>query len=202
MSQWVVGLTGGIGVGKTTVTDLFNALGIDIIDADIAARQVVEPGTDALSSIAAHFGADILAQDGQLNRKALRDIVFNDDTQRQWLDQLLHPLIRQKMLDDVKHAQSLYCILVAPLLIENGLTELVDQVLVVDADETIQQHRAATRDGTSPAHIAKIMQQQVNRETRRKAADQIILNDGNKQELHEKVAQLHEFYLNQAKNMP
>lgn len=199
MSDWVVGLTGGIGVGKTTVTDLFSELGVDIVDADVAARQVVEQGTHALNLIESHFGPSVISDNGQLDRKALRHIVFNHPEQRRWLDSLLHPLIREKMISDVSEARSTYCILVAPLLIENGLTKLVNQVLVVDADETTQQQRAALRDGTTPEDIAKIMKNQLSRKHRLNAADQVIVNDGNKLELREKVLQLHQLYLNQAK---
>jgi dephospho-CoA kinase len=200
MSNLVVGLTGGIGVGKTTVTDLFSELGIDIIDADVIARESVARGSTALKEIVKRFGKTILNEQQDLNRSALRNIVFNDANEKQWLDNLLHPLIRQQIIQQVQLATSSYCILVAPLLIENQLTHLVHQVLVVDVDESIQCQRAANRDGSSKEDIAKIMKNQTDRKTRLAAADQVILNDGDKRQLQQKVTELHQFYQNQQKN--
>lgn len=199
MSNMVVGLTGGIGVGKTTVTDMFAKFGIEIIDADVIARQVVMPGTTALAEIAKQFGSEVLTDKGELNRPILRSRVFSNENEKNWLNNLLHPLIRKEIQTQLASAASPYCILVAPLLIENALTQLVDHVLIIDLDEQTQRQRAAARDGTSPEEINKIMDNQANRESRLKVADQIILNDGNISQLHKKVEELHQFYQIQQK---
>jgi len=153
MTKFVVGLTGGIGCGKTTVANMFGALGVQLIDADIIAREVVEPDTLALTKIKAHFGDEvILLPEGDLNRAKLRQIVFSCDKNKQWLNQLLHPLIRQSILDKIELSTSIYCILVAPLLLENKLTHLVNRVLVIDLDEKTQLERTLVRDSSLKAN--------------------------------------------------
>jgi len=131
----VIGLTGGIGSGKTTIADFFADLGIDIIDADIAARKVVEPKSSALVQISQHFGLQFIQADGTLNRSLLRSRIFSNDTDKLWLNNLLHPLIRQTMLNEIQQSKSPYCLLVAPLLIENNLQSLVQRILVIDISE-------------------------------------------------------------------
>lgn len=195
MSQFVVGLTGGIGSGKTTVSDLFAAQGAVIVDADIIARDVVNKGTAALNSIRQRFGSGILHANGELNRGVLREKVFSQPEDKQWLNQLLHPLIREEMIKQTQAAQSEYCILSVPLLLENKLTHLVNRVLVVDLKEETQLLRATVRDQNTPQQIRAIMDSQLSREHRCQAADDIINNDGGPDQLSEQVTQLHQDYL-------
>lgn len=191
----VIGLTGGIGSGKSTVTKLFAEKGIVIIDTDILAREVTAPTQPALKAIAAKFGATVLSPDGSLNRAALRKIIFNDDASRHWLEELLHPLIREKAAAQVETAQSPYCIVVIPLLFETAPNPLLDRVLVVDASEELQISRTVARDHLSVEAIKAILKTQVNRETRLKQADDVIVNNGSEQDLVAQVDKLHERYL-------
>jgi dephospho-CoA kinase len=172
----VIGLTGGIGSGKTTVANIFADLGVDIIDADIAARKVVIPQSNALQQISNHFGSQFIQADGSLNRPLLRSQIFNHEKDKLWLNNLLHPLIRQTMLDEIQQSQSSYCLLVAPLLIENNLQSLVDRILVIDIHEEEQIKRAIIRDPSSQEEIIKIIASQVPRQERLKFADDIIDN--------------------------
>ena len=130
--MFVVGLTGGIGSGKSTVAEMFAALDVELVDADIAAREVVAPGTHALAEIAKHFGSEILMTDGGLDRGALRQVIFNQEKEKHWLEELLHPLIRRWLTQKISSCQTTYCLLVSPLLLETGQAELVDRILVVD----------------------------------------------------------------------
>lgn len=196
MSALVVGLTGGIASGKTTVSDTFAELGIDIIDADIIAREVVAAGSPALAAIVREFGSDILTEKGELNRNKLRSIVFSDEHKKHWLNKLLHPLIREQMLQQTAKAKSPYCILSVPLLVENKLSNLVDRTLVVDVDETTQLHRAMSRDGSEQSLIQSIIASQASREERIKAADDVITNDKDVAHLRAQVLALHKIYLN------
>jgi dephospho-CoA kinase len=177
MSKLVIGLTGGIGSGKTTVTDFFHQLGVDVIDADIIAREVVDINSPALKAIADHFGKSILLENGQLNRALLRSRIFSNDDDKNWLNQLLHPLIRANIISQTKTASSPYCILVAPLLIENNLLPLIDRLLVVDVSEATQLKRTILRDASSVDEVKAIIASQTNRSTRLEAADDIINND-------------------------
>ncbi|MGS2720787.1 dephospho-CoA kinase [Paraglaciecola aestuariivivens] len=195
MSQLVVGVTGGIGSGKTTVTDLFALHQIDVIDADVIARQVVEPNTPALATIVDKFGADILQANGELDRAKLRALIFSQPSHKDWLNQLLHPAIRQQMVAQTQQARSPYCMLSVPLLVENNLTELVDRVLIVDLDETKQLQRTVLRDKSNQQQIQAIMQSQASREARLAVADDVINNNGEPQDLLEQVNQLHQTYL-------
>lgn len=198
MSQFVVGVTGGIGSGKTTVTDAFKALGIDIVDADVIAREVVEPGSDALAKIHQHFGDSVLHDDGQLNRGWLRETVFSDPQAKTWLNQLLHPRIRAAIEAKLQQAQSAYAILSAPLLLENDLTYLTDRVLVVDVQEATQLERTMARDNNSRAQVEAIMQAQWPRQQRCQAADDIVNNDGTLEDVYDQVQSLHRTYLDLA----
>ncbi|MEP4888998.1 MAG: dephospho-CoA kinase [Aliiglaciecola sp.] len=200
MSDYVVGLTGGIGSGKTAVSDTFADLGIDVIDADIVAREVVEPGSPALHVIAKKFGDKSLLADGNLNRQYIREIVFSDPLLKTWLDNLLHPMIRKNMQRQLKQAKSPYCILAVPLLIENSMMAMVNRVLVVDVDEEVQLQRAANRDQQSSQQIKNIMANQVSREVRLSHADDVIDNNGPVENLKKQVEQLHQQYLLQANN--
>ncbi|MCJ8319667.1 MAG: dephospho-CoA kinase [Colwellia sp.] len=176
MTSFIVGLTGGIGSGKTTVANMFAQLGIDIIDADIVARQVVEPNTTALRSIIEHFGDDYLDSSGQLNRSLLRTRIFSNSEDKIWLNQLLHPIIRNKILEDIESSSSPYCLLVAPLLLENKLDNIVDRVLVIDITENEQIIRSLKRDTSSEIEIKSIIASQISRSDRLNAADDVIDN--------------------------
>ena len=196
---YVVGLTGGIGSGKSTIAELFAELGVPVIDADIVARQVVEKGSPLLQQIVAHFGAEMLLENGELNRAALREKVFHHETEKQWLNQLLHPAIRIEMLNQLAQQHAPYCIFMVPLLIENKLTALCQRVLVVDVSEQTQLTRASQRDNNSLALIKNIMQSQVSRSERLQHADDVINNDADLSEslpqLKQKVLDLHHHYL-------
>ena len=196
---YVVGLTGGIGSGKSTIAELFAELGVSIVDADLVARQVVEKGSPLLAEIAAHFGPEILLEDGALNRAALREKVFNHESEKQWLNQLLHPAIRHEMLQQLAAQDAPYCIFMVPLLIENKLTALCQRVLVVDVSEQTQMTRASQRDNNQLALIKNIMQSQVSRSERLQHADDVINNDADLSEslpqLKQKVLDLHHLYL-------
>lgn len=195
MSQFIVGLTGGIGSGKTTVANMFAKLGIDIIDADIIAREVVEPKTKGLAEISARFGPEILNQDNSLNRAKLREIVFNNESEKNWLNQLLHPLIRTEMIAQCAAAQSAYCILAVPLLLENKLQSLVNRVLVTDCNPNTQISRASHRDKNSASQIQRIMAAQLDRETRITYADDIINTELTLTQIKTICENLHQNYL-------
>lgn len=195
MSQLVVGLTGGIGSGKTAVSDRFAAKGITVVDADVIARQVVEPGSKALSVLREHFGPQALDEHGGLNRAYMREQVFSNPQNKHFIDNLLHPLIRTEMLKQTAAAQSPYCILSVPLLVENQLNSLVDRVLVVDVSPATQLQRAANRDSQTQGQVQKIMDAQVSRDVRLAAADDVIDNNGDLLELHQQVEKFHNHYL-------
>ena len=195
---YVVGVPGGIGSGKTAATDEFQRLGIDVIDADVVAREVVEPGSVCLKEIQHHFGPEVIQSDGHLDRKALREKVFSNNDEKEWLNQLLHPEIRRQILAQLNNASSRYVILSAPLLLENGLDKYCDQVLVIDVPESLQVERTVTRDNTSEEQVAAILNAQMTREERRRKADDIIVNDTTLDALHTQVQELHKRYLEAA----
>lgn len=196
---YVIGLTGGIGSGKSTVASLFAGLGADIIDADIIAREVVATGEPALAAIAHHFGAGILAGNGELDRRALRARVFDNPQEKEWLNALLHPIIRERMVAACAASTSPYCLLVVPLLVENQLTSLCHRVLVVDVSPETQLARTVKRDNANEAQIRAIMAAQASREQRLAAADDVINNNSPDQAgLLKEVQQLHQYYLTQA----
>jgi len=201
MSDFIVGLTGGIGSGKTTVANLFIELGIDVIDADIIARDVVVKGSPALHAIRDHFGAEFIQIDGQLDRALLRQQIFSHDKDKLWLNNLLHPLIREQLFSQTKAASSPYCLLVAPLLIENNLTALVNRVLVVDVKESTQITRTTIRDKNSTAQIQAIINSQIGRESRLTHADDLLNNDDSSlTALKASVLELHQAYLTLARH--
>ena len=191
----VIGLTGGIGSGKTTVANVFAEYGIDLIDADIIARDVVAIGSRGLSRIIEKFGNSILLADGNLDRSQLRTVIFSDPQHKDWLNQLLHPLIREQMLADIDRATSPYCLLIIPLMVENNLQTLTDRLLVVDVDQQTQIMRTQQRDNVSLEQIKSILAAQASRQQRLDAADDIICNNGDNQALLTQVAQLHQHYL-------
>ena len=179
MANFIVGLTGGIGCGKTTIANMFATLDIDIVDADIVAREVVEPNSPALTKIKQHFGDNFINNDGTLNRAELRTQVFKNSDDKLWLNSLLHPLIREGMLTEIANSTSSYCILVAPLLLENQLDKLVDRVLVIDVSKNTQIERTLLRDQSSREVVENIIMSQITRSERIKAADDIINNEDN-----------------------
>lgn len=190
-NQFVVGLTGGIGSGKSAATALFTKHNIDIIDADEVARDVVAIGSEGLQAISGHFGEDILLSDGSLNRPLLREKVFSNSDEKAWLNNLLHPLIRERMIALINESQGPYCILSVPLLVENKLTTMCNHVVVVDCPEEMQLHRAMQRDGSSEQTIKSIMASQATREVRLKAADDVLDNSDSLQHLAKQVDTLH-----------
>ena len=194
--MYVVAITGGIGSGKTTVANQFAALGIEVVDADLIAREVVEPGTPALAAIASHFGPGILDEQGRLDRRALRERIFSDPAAKSWLNALLHPIIRSEMLRQCAAANSPYCLLVVPLLVENRLTELADRVLVIDVDEATQIERTCRRDGVSRAQAQAILASQASRTERLAMADDVLDNQsGTTETIRARILALHETYL-------
>lgn len=193
--KYIVGLTGGIGSGKSAVAALFREYGIKVVDADIAARRVVEPGAPALQAIADHFGEAILLDDGTLDRAALRQIVFDTEAERLWLEQLLHPAIGQWIADELASAESPYAILESPLLLETTQHEMTDCALVVDVEEQTQIDRASARDGNTPEQIKAIINAQMSRELRLTRADDVIDNNASLEALLEPVQALHQKYL-------
>ena len=200
--SFILGVTGGIGSGKSAATDYFSSLGIHIVDADVIAHQVVSKGSPLLLELQKHFGADILLNSNEsspndsntdeLNRVKLREIVFNNPQEKKWLERLLHPIIRKKIRTELAAVSSPYAILSAPLLFENNLQLEVDRVLAIDCDETLQLERASFRDGSDKELIEKIMRQQLDRNTRLARADDVIENNGSLAELKKSVEHYHQ----------
>ncbi|MCW8996429.1 MAG: dephospho-CoA kinase [Psychromonas sp.] len=173
----IIGLTGGIGSGKSTVSAFFSALHVPVVDADLVSRQVVAKGQPGLKKIVQHFGPDILT-DGELNRSRLREIVFQDNSEREWLNKLLHPLIHARIISELAEAKGKYVLLEAPLLFENGLEALTDYNLVVDVAPELQIQRASARDGVSLESVKAIIAKQIDRAKRLQKADFVIDNSG------------------------
>lgn len=192
----IIGLTGGIGSGKTAASNFFSDLGIQIIDADVIARQALQKDSPLLPELFEHFGEVIKEPDGQLNRAKLRELVFNDPAQKEWLEQRVHPNVKKRVVEALQHASGPYTILSSPLLIESGQNQLVDRLLVIDVPESTQLQRACQRDNNTVELIKKIMAQQISREQRLALADDIINNTGDLNTLQKQVAQLHLHYLN------
>lgn len=192
---FVIGVTGGIGTGKTAVCNLFAKLGVETIDADEIARVVVAPGQPALAELVAAFGPSILTTDGNLDRKKLREVVFRDDALRRRLEDILHPRIRAEMSKRLTQQIGPYCLLCVPLLLETGESPEVDRVLVVDSAVETQRTRASARDGTSPEEVEHIIRVQMPREQRLAKADDIIDNNGSLEQLEQQVETLHVKYL-------
>jgi len=191
----IIGLTGGIGSGKTTVCNYFSALGTPIIDADLAAREVVTPGSPGLVEIINRFGQSILSQNGTLDRSKLREQVFSDEPSRKELEAILHPLIRQQMDKKLADLKAPYAILAIPLLLESGRREGIDRILVIDAEESQQIARASQRDHKNENQIRAIIAAQCSRKDRLKAADDVIYNTGNLEHLSSQVTDMHNLYL-------
>ncbi|GGE33659.1 dephospho-CoA kinase [Halopseudomonas oceani] len=192
----IIGLTGGIGSGKTAAANRFaTAHGIHVVDADEKSRVVVQPGKPALQHIVDRFGDAILLEDGSLNRAALREQVFAAPAERQWLEQLLHPLIRDEIITDLKSASSPYALLVSPLLVESGQNALTKRVIVVDVPEAVQLSRTVQRDAVPEAQVRAIMQAQAQREERLRHAHDVLTNGSDLAALHAQVDALHQRYL-------
>ena len=193
--MYVVGLTGGIGSGKTAASDYLHSLGIDVVDADIVARDVVAIGQPVLAQIAQHFGTAVLLADGSLNRSALRTIVFNNADERKVLETITHPAIRQEILQQLTASVSPYTLLVSPLLFESGQYQFAHRNLVIDASEDLQRQRAALRDGVSSEQINRIMAAQLTRAERNRRADDIVINHGDLADLYQQLYAVHQQYL-------
>lgn len=191
----VIGLTGGIGSGKTLATDHFERLGITIVDADKAARVIVEPGKPALREIGQKFGPQVINPDGTLNRATLREMIFSDPAQRKSLEEITHPRIAEEIRRQLSASTSPYTILVSPLLFESGQHRYTQRTLLIDTHEALQRTRAAARDSVSEDQIAAIMAVQMSREERLRLADDVVLNDGDIKHLHEMLERLHQRYL-------
>jgi dephospho-CoA kinase len=194
-TKLIVGLTGGIGSGKSTVADLFAERGITIIDTDILAREVISEETPAFKTLVDYFGSDIVTANGSLDRRALRHLVFANPEKRTWLENLLHPLIREAIKKQIDVSTSAYCIVVIPLLFETKPNPVINRILVVDTPEELQLQRAISRDQQTPLQIKNIMLTQVTREHRLAGADDVIINDKSPEHLIPQVEALHNFYL-------
>ena len=194
----IVGLTGGIGSGKTAASDAFAELGAPIVDTDLLARDVVAPGQPALSEIIETFGSDCLLADGRLDRATLRARIFSRQELRVQLESILHPRIRALTLERIAQISAPYCVVVVPLLVESGMRALMDRVLVVDVPETIQIQRVTERDGTDPKQAKLVIESQANREQRLAAADDVIVNTGTLETLRARVVELDRLYRDQA----
>ena len=197
--MFVVGLTGGIGSGKSTVAEMFTALEIDLVDADVAAREVVAPGTPALAEIVEHFSPDILMADGSLDRRKLRRVIFHQEQEKHWLETLLHPPIRRWLTQQISDRRSAYCLLISPLLLETGQAEMVDRILVVDVSVETQISRTLARDGGEERTARAIIEAQIGRSQRLEHGDDIIDNELPVQSLRQRVQKLHQQYLTMAK---
>ena len=187
-----IGITGGIGSGKTAVTDYLATKDITIVDADLASRVIVEPGRPALEAIFEHFGQHLKLSDGSLDRAGLRAIVFKDTEARLWLEQLTHPLIGEEIQRQLAAAEGPYRVLSSPLLLEGTQVNMTDYVVVVDVPEELQVARASARDNNDPEQIKRIMAAQMAREARKAKADYILDNSGSLQDLHAAAEQLHQ----------
>lgn len=190
-----VGLTGGIGSGKSAASDHFARLGAAVIDTDLISRELVEPGRPALAEIVERFGPDILDSTGRLDRARLRKRVFDDPAERRALEGILHPRIRATMLARAEQADAPYALLVIPLLIETGQQALVDRILLIDVPEEIQRSRVAARDRQSAEQVDRVLAAQTDRATRQREADDTICNDGGLGQLHAAVEAMHRRYL-------
>ena len=193
--MFIVGLTGGIGSGKSAATKKFLSLDINIVDADDASRTVVQKGRSALAQIEEHFGKDILTNEGTLDRSKLRKIILSDLKEKRWLESLLHPKIGEQINKELAESSSPYTVFVAPLLLETNSHLKCSRILVVDVPMEIQIERTILRDKVSEDHVKRIIAAQMNREERLKKADDVLLNSGTIQELEDKLVKFHKKYL-------
>ncbi len=193
--MYIVGLTGGIGSGKTAASDYLASLGIDVVDADVVAREIVAIGQPALAAISQHFGPSVLHADGSLNRAALRAIVFDSPSERKALEAITHPAIRLGIQQQLAASVSPYTLLVSPLLFESGQYQFAQRNVVIDASEDLQRQRASQRDGVSAEQISSIIAAQLPRTERTKRADDIVINHGDLADLYQQLDELHQKYL-------
>ncbi|MBA2653948.1 MAG: dephospho-CoA kinase [Gammaproteobacteria bacterium] len=195
-----IGLTGGIGSGKSTVASYFEDLGIQIIDSDVIARNLTNIAEPAHTAIVQKYGNKILTQEGEINRRELRAIIFSDTNEKRWLEDLIHPLIKQKILEGIAASTSPYCIVVIPLLVETGVYDLTDRILVVDSPIEKQISRTTKRDKTSEHFVIDIIKNQATREERMAVATDVIYNNGDFDQLKQGVYQQHLIYLQMLKS--
>ena len=191
----IIGLTGGIGSGKSVASDKFASLGITVVDADVASRTVVEPGMPALKEIESHFGSEIIAGDGQLDRTKLREIIASDAEERKWLESVLHPRIGEQIAKEISESTSPYTLFVAPLLLETNSQEMCTRVVVVDVPKEVQVERTAERDEVSTDQVEQMVSAQMERQKRLEKADDVLVNTGTIEELEKEVEELHKKYL-------
>lgn len=191
----IVGLTGGIGSGKSAASQWFETQGINVVDADVVAREVVEKGQPALTQIQSIFGDWVLLENGELNRKALREHIFKHPSARQQLEDITHPAIRQSIIEQLNQATSPYVILVSPLLFETNQHLLTQRTLLIDASIELQIQRASQRDGQSIEQIENIIRVQMPRDRKLDLADDIVVNDGHLEHLYSELQKLHLNYL-------
>ena len=189
-----IGLTGGIGSGKSTACEIFSELKVPVIDADAIAVKAVKPGMPALQSIIDEFGVKIITKDGYLNRKELRDRIFKNESDRRKLESILHPVIYKEIARQTKGINSAYCIISIPLLLETGTSDIIDRILVIDIPKELQLSRASARDNASLKNIETIIHSQISRDDRLAAADDIINNEGDIENLRRQIYDLYEFY--------
>ena len=189
-----IGLSGGIGSGKSTACEIFSELGVPVIDADIIAHNVVQAGMPALQLIKEEFGEDIITKDGLLDRKKVRNQIFTNETYRKKLENILHPVIYEKIVHEIENINSSYCIISIPLLLETGALDIIDRILIIDASRELQLSRASVRDNASLNDIEGIIQAQIPRNVRLATADDIINNEGDIENLRKQIYDLHEFY--------
>ncbi len=197
-----IGLTGGIASGKSTVADLFAELGVAIVDTDVIAREIVAPGQPALDEIQDVFGKAVIAEDGSLDRRELRKIVFADESQRARLESILHPRIRDAAFEQAEQASGPYVVIVVPLMFESPMRHAMDRILVVDCDQETQLRRLRERDNESEEQARRIIAAQSSRKDRLSIADDIISNDGDLDSIRDAVSAMHRFYLDIASNSP
>ena len=193
--MFVLGVTGGIGSGKTVVTDIFSELNIDVIDADIASRKAVEKGSACLKEIENYFGSEVILNDGNLNRQKLREIIFDKEDKKEWLEKLLDPRIFEIINNELAESKTLYAILVSPLLFETGQNKLCTRTLLIDADEKFQIERASIRDSVPEDQIKNIIEAQMPRSEKIRLANDIVSNDSTLESLREKIISLHDTYI-------
>ena len=191
----IIGLTGGIGSGKSVASDKFKSLGITVVDADVASRTVVEPGKPALKEIEDHFGSGIITAEGKLDRNNLREIIATDPEERKWLESVTHPKIGEQITKEISESTSVYTLFVAPLLLETNSQEMCSRVVVVDVPKDVQIRRTAKRDKVSPNQVEKMVAAQMEREKRLEKADDVLLNSGTIEDLEKQVEELHKKYI-------
>lgn len=191
----IVGLTGGIGSGKSTVGKLFARLGVPVISADEIAHELLKHNHAVYQAVKNRFGKELLDQDQQIDRRKLRNMIFSNPAEKLWLEDLMHPLIKAEIIQHAKNFVYPYCVVEVPLLIEVGWQELVDRILTIDCAEELQMQRATSRDGNVDPNIAEIIANQITRQERRAASNDVVENSGDLNHLSKRVDDLHHHYL-------